>query len=157
MTPPFQILKSEREAFYHSLITSFLVLTWTAYGLCLVCGHESIIRTLYPTKHAGNCSDHRVHCVTMAWFCVETCRSSIDYASGSLCNAEAWISDTGQFFILNLFAFPRFLCKNRQGSILQVTNQCQAQCLWKLWCRGQLLTNRQGLGPGQWRQLCLHR
>lgn len=127
------------EAFYCSPITSFLVLTWTAYSLCLVCGPESIIRTLYPIKHAGNYSNHRVHCVSVAWFYVETCRSSIDHASGSLCNAEAWIGETGELFILNLVAFPRFLCKNQQGSILQVTNQCQAQCLWKLLCRGQQL------------------
>lgn len=143
MTPLFNF--EIREAFYSSLITLFLVLAWNAYSLCLVCGHDSTIRTLYPIKHTGKCSDRRGHCVTVASFYVETCRSSIDYTSGLPSNVKTWISKTGQLFILNLVVFPRFLCKNQQGSILQVRNQCQARCLRKLLWRGQQLPKQRSV------------
>lgn len=76
------------------------------------------------SNKAGNCSDHQVHCAIVPSSHVGTRRSSIDYVSGLPCDVEAWISETGQLFILNLVYFPRFLCKNKQGSILQVTYQC---------------------------------
>ena len=40
-----------RGGFHNSLITYFLVLTWTAYGLFLV--SSKYLRTLYPLKQAG--------------------------------------------------------------------------------------------------------
>ena len=65
----FKFLIWGRGGFHNSLITYFLVLTWTAYGLFLVCGCDSILRILYPLRQAGKQSTME----SSMWSCLVPC------------------------------------------------------------------------------------